>query len=768
MVMMIRQGRVDDANLDFLNDDETHLVGSAFNEFETAVHGNLLFHPSESLRTIDWCRRGQLLPLPDDTAVTVGRIDVRHHAHGQLVGVMDGLLTAPEVDQIRSIEWTRQHFHYNRGDRVICIDDDFADLLWKRLRVALEDLPTTVAQPLGFGVKGTQWKIDGVNPAMRINTYQASQIFAPHRDAQFCESRRRRSVLSLIIYLSDTPGGGETRFYTDLAFTNLPSEPMTVAEEMHFQRQQHSSGSFPYLDVTPVAGRCVLFTHDLIHESLPMVPSSTNTERVVLRTDICARAETEPYFMDRQEVLDYRRSLSFFTEAEQLELQAANYRTEHVREYDPVDETYYQGNSFLNYEDNVRLLNEKCNELYDKSMYLRYQYPRRLRSRPIKKCPKAEDRWIRLGETMFHVMKYLTVQEAKQLAIVYPVLGPCVNAMEADLEKDSQKFEKVAQTVLKELGKDNATNRYYLDFQIKSELFPFMENIEAWCRVAAVLVAYKVSHSCSSDKPIYCARFMPQTGQVVAVPLERLIHDAFFNQKSFGAIYAVRQQDDKVNAQKDFESSVDRGVILRDHGLDFVGQHLAEHFHVRVNPGSSTVRRRLNCVDGIFGGFPSKHSMNVPSASKRPGWHVFIHVDTKDAKVRYGVTHDAGGRWRLTQNPSPNHKREFLMNQMIFDFEKYKFEVRREASWEGIEYVVEISDMMKDIAPFYHASTNHMTIYRGGGSMGLQYLASGGANSPFLDRAGSPSELRVKSKRLNDDTWDIRVEWNGSFFPVTL
>lgn len=112
------------------------------------------------------------------------------------------------------------------------------------------------------------------------------------------------------------------------------------------------------------------------------------------------------------------------------------------------------------------------------------------------------------------------------------------------------------------------------------------------------------------------------------------------------------------------------------------------------------------------------------------------------------------------------------MNEMIFDFERYRLDVRREASWEGIEYIVQVSEMLQDIEPFYHASaihTRHGMVYRGGGSMKVKYLANGGTpSSPFLDRSGSPSELRVKPTKRGHDSWDVRVEWNGSFFPVTL
>ena len=245
--------------------------------------------------------------------------------------------------------------------------------------------------------------------------------------------------------------------------------------------------------------------------------------------------------------------------------------------------------------------------------------------------------------------------------------------------------------------------------------------------------------------------------------------------ESYGALYAVRQQDTQnMNPQADLEASVDRGVILRDHGLEFMGQNISQHFHMQIEPGANTVRRRLNCVDGMLGGPQSKHQMNLVSKSKAPGRHIFVQMDTAHQNVRYGVTYHADGNWLLTQNnPSP-HQTKHSMNHLIFDFGRYTFNVTRQASWEGIEYVVEVSEMIKEIEPFYHAGTYHPTIARqetinrGGGSMKLKYLCNGGADSPFLDLSGAPSELRVRRTKIGEDRWEVRVEWNGSFFPVTL
>eukprot|EP00977_Amphora_coffeiformis_P030078 scaffold44518_cov237-Amphora_coffeaeformis.AAC.3 len=313
--------------------------------------------------------------------------------------------------------------------------------------------------------------------------------------------------------------------------------------------------------------------------------TGVETQRIVLRTDVIASSDCEPYFMDRQEVEDYQRTLSLFTEAEQMELKAANFRVQNVKEYDPVDESYYDGNHFQEHQDKIRLLNIRCNHYYSKSLYLRYMYPRRLLERRSIDTRSDDEFWIRLGQAVLHIIEYLPVHEATRLTVMYPSLKPSLVALEAKLNKDAAEFTEKARTVLEELGKDNATNRYYLDFSIQSK-YSFNENINVWCRVAAFLVAYKVSHASSSNQPVYCARFLPETGQVLAIPLEGLIYDAYYMRRSYGAVYAVRQQDiQNMNPQADFEASVERGVILRDHGLEFVGQNIPSTFMCTLNQG---------------------------------------------------------------------------------------------------------------------------------------------------------------------------------------
>ena len=105
-----------------------------------------------------------------------------------------------------------------KGKRSLSLHPLFTSEIWRRLqttpacKAALDGVDAT---PLGFGVLGGGWALDGINPAVRVNVYDQpeSVCFAPHRDAQFCPNADRRSLLSLLVYANDGFEQGETKFY---------------------------------------------------------------------------------------------------------------------------------------------------------------------------------------------------------------------------------------------------------------------------------------------------------------------------------------------------------------------------------------------------------------------------------------------------------------------------------------------------------------------------------------------------------------------------
>ncbi len=108
---------------------------------------------------------------------------------------------------------------------------------------------------------GRRWRLVGINPRLRACRYRAGQRFSRHRDGPFCPTPRRRSLLSVVLYLDDAGDaftGGRTRFFA----------------------AQHAAT--PIAELRPEAGRVAVFAHALWHEG-EAVESGT---KHVLRSDL--------------------------------------------------------------------------------------------------------------------------------------------------------------------------------------------------------------------------------------------------------------------------------------------------------------------------------------------------------------------------------------------------------------------------------------------------------------------------------------------------
>jgi hypothetical protein len=150
------------------------------------------------------------------------------------------LLTANECDEIlTNINQKKFENMFDKYDikkrnnsRLIVMDDRLARTLWRRLKFS--NKLTKLVQnttPLGFNVQGT-WKISGINPAMRLNKYNEGEYFAPHKDAQYAPSGDERSLLSLLIYLTDNYENGEIKFYFPKILPKSNIKGLTIKEEI--------------------------------------------------------------------------------------------------------------------------------------------------------------------------------------------------------------------------------------------------------------------------------------------------------------------------------------------------------------------------------------------------------------------------------------------------------------------------------------------------------------------------------------------------------
>lgn len=163
--------------------------------------------------------------------------------------------------------------------RATANNQELAEIIWHRLcpifstiRIMDENTPTDCGNH-------AVWRSNGINPLLRFIRYEKGGLLIPHYDAPFIQDERRRTLTSLVIYLSDQEKalGGETRFILD---------PQTKIKKDH--RQYHDWTSVPseedvLLSIKPRQGSAILFDHRILHDSAEILDSNPKT---IIRTDI--------------------------------------------------------------------------------------------------------------------------------------------------------------------------------------------------------------------------------------------------------------------------------------------------------------------------------------------------------------------------------------------------------------------------------------------------------------------------------------------------
>uniref|UniRef100_A0A7S3K3Q3 Fe2OG dioxygenase domain-containing protein n=1 Tax=Aureoumbra lagunensis TaxID=44058 RepID=A0A7S3K3Q3_9STRA len=131
------------------------------------------------------------------------------------------------------------------------IDDPaLAAMLWKRI---------TLRFPIAKNNRG--WEPVALNERLRFLRYHPDDYFKQHSDGCFVRSDSERSLMTCMLYLNETQAqaGGETHFYQ-----GYDTRVATVI---------------------PKPGRCLLFAHQLVHESA-LLKSGL---KFAIRTDVMFR-----------------------------------------------------------------------------------------------------------------------------------------------------------------------------------------------------------------------------------------------------------------------------------------------------------------------------------------------------------------------------------------------------------------------------------------------------------------------------------------------
>ena len=162
--------------------------------------------------------------------------------------------------------------------------------LWERVRGGVPsprlmgDHTPTDWYALGARRAHRRWRAVGVGPVLRFMRYEAGGQHCAHYDMAYDYPDARRTLMSLVAYLTTAPpgSGGRTRIVRD------------GQEGLPVWSRDHDDWTRPVRDdevaaaVRPVQGDILLFDHRLCHD----VEHYTGTgSRVIVRGDVVFRAE---------------------------------------------------------------------------------------------------------------------------------------------------------------------------------------------------------------------------------------------------------------------------------------------------------------------------------------------------------------------------------------------------------------------------------------------------------------------------------------------
>lgn len=122
------------------------------------------------------------------------------------------------------------------------------------------------------------WIPCGLNHDLLFAKYPPGGSFAPHTDGRAIHDFNTRSFYSVIIFLNDLPDncGGGTRFYAKKALQNLTESPTG---------QWTADPSLVTVDVSPQAGRILIFEQSHVHEGVPPLGGC----KYIIRSDVMFR-----------------------------------------------------------------------------------------------------------------------------------------------------------------------------------------------------------------------------------------------------------------------------------------------------------------------------------------------------------------------------------------------------------------------------------------------------------------------------------------------
>lgn len=153
--------------------------------------------------------------------------------------------------------------------------------LWKRLRPAIPSLRFLDDLTPTDRFAHRTYRVVGLSPLLRFMRYEPGGRHLCHYDAGFDYGDGRRTLLSVVFYLTDAPGSGATRFVRD-GQESLPVPSRDFADWSRDTRDDEVITS-----VHPARGHALVFDHRLCHD---VQRWDGPGPRVIVRADVVYEA----------------------------------------------------------------------------------------------------------------------------------------------------------------------------------------------------------------------------------------------------------------------------------------------------------------------------------------------------------------------------------------------------------------------------------------------------------------------------------------------
>jgi NAD+ synthetase len=218
------------------------------------------------------------LAIPDALALLVRDV----LTHGDCARLREAMEQWGHAEPVGVTGVSGEHAGYGIGSvRATAWSPDLASALWKRLRPALPCVRFLGELTPTDGAGHRTYRLVGLSPLLRFMRYDPGGRHLCHHDAGFDYGDGRRTLLSVVFYLTDAPASGATRFVRD------GQEGVPVRDRTFDDWSRDTRDDEVMLSVHPARGHALVFDHRLCHDVQRWEGPGP---RVVVRADVVYEA----------------------------------------------------------------------------------------------------------------------------------------------------------------------------------------------------------------------------------------------------------------------------------------------------------------------------------------------------------------------------------------------------------------------------------------------------------------------------------------------